>query len=93
MTLGAHGSRIYTGGRCIDIPAVTPDAVVDPTGCGDAYRAGLLHGINQGWAWEKTGRLASLMGAIKIAHRGGQNHKPTYDEIAEHYQTTFLEML
>jgi adenosine kinase len=93
VTLGAQGSQIYTGGRCIDIPAATPEAVIDPTGCGDAYRAGLLHGISQGWAWEKTGRLASLMGAIKIAHRGGQNHKPTYDEIAARYRTEFTEAL
>lgn len=93
VTLGAQGSQIYTEGRCIDIPAATPDAVIDPTGCGDAYRAGLLHGINQGWTWEKTGRLASLMGAIKIAHRGGQNHKPTYEEIAARYQAIFAESL
>jgi len=93
VTLGAQGSQIYTEGRCIDIPAATPEAVIDPTGCGDAYRAGLLHGISQGWAWEKTGRLASLMGAIKIAHRGGQNHKPTYDEIAARYRTEFTEVL
>jgi adenosine kinase len=93
VTLGAQGSQIYTGGRCVEIPPATPDAVIDPTGCGDAYRAGLLHGISRGWAWEKTGRLASLMGAIKIAHRGGQNHKPTYDEIAARYQATFAETL
>ncbi len=93
VTLGAKGSQIYTGGRCIEIPAAPADAVIDPTGCGDAYRAGLLHGISQGWAWEKTGRLASLMGAIKIAHRGGQNHKPTYDEIAARYHATFAEIL
>lgn len=93
VTLGAQGSQIYTEGRCIDIPAATPEAVIDPTGCGDAYRAGLLHGISQGWTWEKIGRLASLMGAIKIAHRGGQNHKPTYDEIAARYRTEFTEVL
>jgi len=93
VTLGSQGSQIYTEGRCINIPAVTPAAVIDPTGCGDAYRAGLLHGINQGWTWEKTGRLASLMGAIKIAQRGGQNHKPTYEDIATRYQATFAETL
>ncbi len=93
VTLGGDGSQIYTGGRCIDIPAAKPDAVVDPTGCGDAYRAGLLFGIAKGWPWEKTGRLASLMGAIKIAHRGGQNHKPTWDNIATRYQAAFAESL
>ncbi|MCK9989064.1 MAG: carbohydrate kinase family protein [Rugosibacter sp.] len=93
VTLGGDGSQIYTGGRCVDIPAAKPDAVVDPTGCGDAYRAGLLFGIAKGWPWEKTGRLASLMGAIKIAHRGGQNHKPTWDNIATRYQAAFAESL
>ncbi|MBI5861370.1 MAG: carbohydrate kinase family protein [Rhodocyclales bacterium] len=93
VTLGGQGSQIYTGGRCIDIPSVMPDAVIDPTGCGDAYRAGLLYGIAQGWTWEKTGCLASLMGAIKIAHRGGQNHKPSRDDIAAQYQKAFAEPL
>ena len=89
VTLGGEGSHIYTGGRRIDIPCVKSDALVDPTGCGDAYRSGLLYGIAQGWAWEKIGRLASLMGAIKIAHRGGQNHQPTRDEIASRYRAAF----
>ncbi|HPB90452.1 MAG TPA: carbohydrate kinase family protein [Rugosibacter sp.] len=93
VTLGAEGSLIYTAERCISIPAAPPLAVVDPTGCGDAYRAGLLYGIGQGWAWEKTGRLASLMGAIKIAHRGGQNHAPTMSEITSRYQLAFGETL
>src|ERR1035437_1248741 len=62
VTLGADGSMIYTEGREIAIPTPKPAAVVDPTGCGDAYRAGLMHGIQQGWDWETTGRLASLMG-------------------------------
>jgi adenosine kinase len=56
--------------------------VVDPTGCGDAYRAGLLHGITQGWNWEDSCKLASLMGAIKVAHRGPQNHAPSRDELS-----------
>ena len=89
VTLGALGSQIYTDGKCIEIPLVKADAEVDPTGCGDAYRAGLLYGIAKGWDWEKTGRLASLMGAIKIAHRGPQNHKPSRDEIAARYSKAF----
>jgi adenosine kinase len=68
---------------------VTPAAVVDPTGCGDAYRAGLMYGLASGWGWQKTGQLASLMGAIKIASRGGQNHRPTLDSIAQQYHVTF----
>ena len=67
----------------------TPASLTDPTGCGDAYRAGLLYGIEQGMDWEQTGRLASLMGALKIACRGGQNHAPSRDEIAEAYRQTF----
>ncbi len=93
ITLGANGSEIYADGQRIEIPSVKPEAVVDPTGCGDAYRSGLLYGITQGWGWEKTGRLASLMGAIKIAHRGGQNHKPTRSEIAAQYKEAFGEEL
>jgi len=89
VTLGGNGSHIYAGGKRIDIPAATPKAVIDPTGCGDAYRAGLLYGIAAGWEWDKTGRLASLMGALKIAERGGQNHKLSRDEIATHYRAAF----
>ena len=93
VTLGGDGSEIYADGQRIAIPGVKPDDVVDPTGCGDAYRAGLLHGIAQGWGWEKTGRLASLMGSIKIAHRGGQNHKPKREEIAKSFRAAFGEDL
>ena len=89
VTLGGNGSEIYSDGQRITIPCVKPEAMVDPTGCGDAYRAGLLYGIAQGWAWGKTGRLASLMGAIKITQRGGQNHKPQRDYIAARYLEAF----
>jgi adenosine kinase len=91
VTLGGDGSEIHAEGRRITIPSVKADELVDPTGCGDAYRSGLLYGIAQGWGWEKTGRLASLMGSIKIAHRGGQNHKPKREEIAERYRAAFGE--
>jgi len=93
VTLGGHGSEIHAEGQKIVIPSVEPEGVVDPTGCGDAYRAGLLYGIAQGWAWEKTGRLASLMGALKIAHRGGQNHKPSREDIAARFRRAFGEPL
>jgi adenosine kinase len=93
VTLGGDGSEIYAGGKRIAVPSVTAEELVDPTGCGDAYRAGLLYGIAQGWGWEKTGRLASLMGAIKIAHRGGQNHKPKREDIAARYRAAFGEDL
>jgi adenosine kinase len=93
VTLAGSGSHIYAQGRRIEIPVAPAKAVIDPTGCGDAYRAGLLFGIGKGWEWEKTGRLASLMGSIKIAHRGGQNHKLTRDDIAGHYQAAFGDTL
>jgi len=89
LTLGAEGSVIYAGGKEIRIPGVPAAEVLDPTGCGDAYRAGLLHGIQQGWDWETTGRLASLLGAIKIAHRGGQNHVPTREALCTQFNRHF----
>lgn len=89
VTRGGAGSTIFSGGREITIPAVAAASVVDPTGCGDAYRAGLLHGIAAGWDWETTGRLASLMGAIKIASRGAQNHAPSVDELRARYRAAF----
>lgn len=89
ITLGAQGSLIYADGREIHIPAAKPRAILDPTGCGDAYRAGLLHGIQSGWDWETTGRLASLLGALKIASRGGQNHQPARDEMGSLFKEHF----
>jgi len=89
VTLGADGSMIYADGKEIAIPTPKPAAIVDPTGCGDAYRAGLLYGIQSSWDWETTGRLASLMGSLKIASRGGQNHRYTHAEIADLYKQHF----
>ncbi|MEY8241060.1 MAG: carbohydrate kinase family protein, partial [Cycloclasticus sp.] len=77
VTKGAQGSLIYSQGKRLDIPAAKASAVVDPTGCGDAYRAGLLYGLMNDLDWDITGRIASLMGAIKIAHAGTQNHAPS----------------
>ena len=89
VTLGARGSLVMTNGRSIEIPSVTPERVVDPTGCGDAYRAGLLYGIAAGLDWRVTGQLASLLGALKIAQRGAQNHRFTREEVAQRYQESF----
>jgi len=89
VTQGANGSVIHADGRLHRIPSARPQAVLDPTGCGDAYRAGLLYGISEGWDWPTAGRLASLMGAVKIASRGGQNHQATKDEIGARYQEAF----
>jgi adenosine kinase len=93
VTRGAEGSTIYTGGSSIDIAAVPAEAVVDPTGCGDAYRAGLLYGMARDWSWEKSARLASVMGSFKIARRGGQNHAPSREEIARKLADAFGEKL
>jgi len=89
VTRGGEGSLIHVGGAVLEIPAVKPAALVDPTGCGDAYRAGLLYGIANGWDWERTGRLASLLGSVKIASRGGQNHIVEREKIAALYQERF----
>ena len=89
LTRGAEGSVIHANGQCFDIPCAKAEAVVDPTGCGDAYRAGLLYGIASGFDWLKTGRLASLMGAIKVASRGGQNHSVTRDELRRLFRSNF----
>jgi adenosine kinase len=89
VTHGANGSTIHTGGREICIPPARPDAVVDPTGCGDAYRAGLLYGLMRRLDWETTGRIASLAGAIKIAHAGTQQHRFTADEFRSRYRREF----
>jgi adenosine kinase len=93
VTRGGDGSRIYTDGSVLEIPAVRPAALVDPTGCGDAYRAGLLYGIGQRWDWDHTGRLASLLGSIKIASRGGQNHALGRDAVAALYDERFGQAL
>jgi adenosine kinase len=88
-TLGAKGSVILSDGKRHDIPIVEAEKVVDPTGCGDAYRAGLLYGISHGWDWPSTGRLSALLGAIKIAKRGAQNHVPSRADIEARFQRAF----
>jgi len=89
ITLGGNGSKIYTQGRCHDIPAAKPKALLDPTGCGDAYRAGLLYGLLNELGWEATGRIASLMGAIKIEHNGTQNHSFSMEDFQARYFENF----
>jgi len=89
ITLGAQGSIIYADGKKYEIPCVKPKEIVDPTGCGDAYRAGLLYGIVNNFDWQTTGQLGSLMGSLKIAQRGGQNHQFSRDEIGQYYFESF----
>ncbi|MBC7502874.1 MAG: carbohydrate kinase family protein [Herminiimonas sp.] len=89
VTRGELGADIFTGGRRIAIPCVTAEKVIDPTGCGDAFRAGMLFGLTHDMDWESTGRLSSLMGAIKIAHQGAQNHVLSRAEIDARFQQAF----
>ena len=93
VTLGAKGSHIYTQKQRIDIPAAPVAAINDPTGCGDAYRAGLLYGLMNDLDWEVTGRMAALMGAIKIEHHGTQNHWFSADEFVTRYRESFVDEL
>ena len=89
ITRGENGSSIYTKGGVTEIPCAPVKAVVDPTGCGDAYRAGLIHGLLHGLDWKSTGRIASLMGAIKIESLGPQNHKFTPAEFKQRLAAAF----
>ena len=89
VTRGGDGSVIYTKEATLTVPLAKPRAVVDPTGCGDAYRAGLIHGLLRGLGWEATGRLASLMGAIKIESRGPQSYQFSRAEFDRRYRDAF----
>jgi adenosine kinase len=89
VTKGIQGSEIYVDGQVIHIPVVSVEKPIDPTGCGDAFRAGLLYGIENQLDMETTGRLGSLMGALKIACQGPQNHTPSFELIQELYHQAF----
>jgi adenosine kinase len=89
VTRGAEGSIVYSGGKEISIPVVAVDELKDPTGCGDAYRAGLIYGIMNDMDWETTCRIASLLGAIKIQHHGTQNHSFSLAEFKDQFKKEF----
>ena len=89
ITRGGEGSEIHTNGETYNIPSASPERIADPTGCGDAYRAGLLYGLTHEMDWETTGRIASLMGAIKIERHGTQNHAFTLDEFKARFKQEF----
>lgn len=89
VTRGAQGSEIRTKDGIFAIPAAPVTGVVDPTGCGDAYRAGLLFGIAHNLGWETSGRLAAVMGAVKIEHNGAQRHTPTRSDIGQRFFEAF----
>jgi adenosine kinase len=89
VTRGAQGSDIYAGGLHHRIPCVPAPRLADPTGCGDAYRAGLLFGLLNGLDWPASGRVASLLGSIKIEHQGTQNHSFTRHDFLRRYRAEF----
>ncbi len=89
ITKGAEGAIIHTADTTYQIPSAQPKAVNDPTGCGDAFRAGLLYGLMQEIDWETTGRIASLLGAIKVEHHGTQNHSFTLEEFKQRFKKNF----
>jgi len=89
VTRGPKGSNIHAAGQVIDIPPAHERRITDPTGCGDAYRAGLIFGLMRGYELATCGRIASLMGALKIEHPGTQNQRFTYAEFAEQFRQQF----
>jgi len=89
VTLGGEGAHVYTDNKRIDIPAAPASHLHDPTGCGDAFRGGLLYGLMNKLDWETTGRIAALMGAIKIEQHGTQNHSFTLEEFGHRYRESF----
>jgi adenosine kinase len=89
VTRGGKGSQIHSKGDLIEIPCAPVSSMGDPTGCGDAYRAGLLYGLMNKMDWATTGRIASLMGAYKIEQAGTQNHTFTMDEFGARFKDAF----
>jgi adenosine kinase len=89
VTQGPNGSRIHTREAVHDIPPAHERRITDPTGCGDAYRAGLIFGLMRDYDLPTCGRMASLMGALKIEHPGTQNQRFTYAEFAEQFRQQF----
>lgn len=88
-TRGPQGAVIYTPGKSIDVPPAHERRVTDPTGCGDAFRAGLIFGIEKGYDWLTIGRIGNLMGALKVEHPGTQNQRFDYQEFAEQFKQQF----
>jgi len=93
VTKGGEGASIFVDGDEVVIPAAPISEAIDPTGCGDAFRGGLLYGLMNNLGWDKTGRIASLCGAIKIEKNGTQNHSFTFDEFSDRYKSSFGESL
>ena len=88
-TRGPQGVTIFADGNSYQIPQAQEKAIKDPTGCGDAFRAGLLFGLSKGYDWETIGRIGNLMGAIKVSYHGTQNQSFTYDEFNAEFEKQF----
>ena len=88
-TRGPKGAQIHTAEKSFDIPPAHERRVTDPTGCGDAFRAGLIFGIEKGYDWTTIGRIGNLMGALKVEHPGTQNQRFDYEEFAEQFKQQF----
>ncbi len=89
VTSGSKGSHIFAKNKVFDIPCANAHSLADPTGCGDAYRGGLLYGLLRGLDWETSGRVASLLGAIKIERPGPQNHHITIEQFRARFKKEF----
>lgn len=91
VTYGDKGSTVWTEGKEISVKACRVENAADPVGAGDAYRGGLIYGLSNGWGWEQTLRLASVMGSFKVEKTGAQNYAPSKAQIAERYKATYGE--
>ena len=89
VTRGGEGSWIFADGTRHEIPVARATRLADPTGCGDAYRAGLLFGLQRGLDWPTTGRIASLAGAMKIESHGTQQHRYDWEQFAARFRDDF----
>lgn len=91
ITKGDKGSVIHTGGEAMAIEPVSASAELDPTGCGDAYRSGILLGLINKLPWQQIGQMGAVMGAIKVEHSGTQNHRPSMGDIRARYELAYGE--
>jgi adenosine kinase len=89
VTRGEHGSSVFADGKRVDVSAVTPNRIVDPTGVGDAYRGGLMRGISLGLSYDVAAKLGSVAATYALEHLGGQSHSYTWTEFRQRYEEHF----
>lgn len=90
QTLGSKGLILHTKEESVHIDVAKPTRIIDPTGCGDALRAGFIYGVTNGWDLKRSAQLGSTMGSFAIEESGGQNHKPTFEEIMNRFEASYL---